>query len=42
LTDGDSQQTISDCDLADGDGMCMGFHGWRDGDFGQNPVVESE
>lgn len=26
--------------LADGDGVCMGFHGWVDGDFGQAPIVE--
>jgi hypothetical protein len=25
--------------LADGDGMCMGFHGWREGDFGEAPVA---
>ena len=23
-------------DLRDGDGMCMGFHGWVDGDFGDD------
>lgn len=26
-------------DLFDGDGMCMGFHGWLDGDFGDHPIV---
>jgi hypothetical protein len=28
-------------DLGEGDGMCMGFHGWRDGDFGEDPVLAS-
>jgi hypothetical protein len=22
----------------DGDGMCMGFHGWKEGDFGEDPI----
>ena len=26
-------------DLGQGDGMCMGFHAWRDGDFGEHPVL---
>ena len=26
-------------DLAMGDGMCQGFHGWREGDFGRHPVA---
>jgi hypothetical protein len=25
--------------LRDGDGMCMGYHGWLEGDFGQDPIV---
>ncbi len=29
-------------DLQDGDGMCMGFHGWVDGDFGDFPVTEDD
>jgi hypothetical protein len=28
-------------DLAAGDGMCMGYHGWKAGDFGEAPVVAS-
>ncbi|MCZ7682761.1 MAG: hypothetical protein M5U28_29790 [Sandaracinaceae bacterium] len=23
----------------DGDGMCMGYHGWREGDFGDDPIL---
>lgn len=25
--------------LRDGDGMCMGFHGWLEGDFGVDPIA---
>jgi hypothetical protein len=28
---------LEELDLQNGDGMCMGIHGWRDGDFGENP-----
>jgi hypothetical protein len=35
--DGD-ESVITELDLAEGDGMCMGFHGWKDGDFGSSPV----
>jgi len=26
-------------DLARGDGFCMGYHGWLEGDFGKDPVA---
>ena len=26
-------------DLNEGDGFCMGYHGWLEGDFGEDPVV---
>ena len=29
-------------DLQDGDGMCMGFHGWVEGDFGELPIISDE
>ncbi len=29
----------SEVDLASGDGMCMGYHGWLEGDFGKDEVV---
>ena len=29
-------------DLQDGDGMCMGFHGWVEGDFGDLLVIDEE
>jgi hypothetical protein len=28
-------------DLREGDGMCLGIHGWRAGDYGAHPIVES-
>jgi hypothetical protein len=27
-------------DLSQGDGMCMGYHYWKAGDFGDAPIVE--
>ena len=32
-------EVLSEMDLAGGDGMCMGFHGWLAGDFGDAPVL---
>ena len=29
-------------DLRNGDGFCMGYHGWLDGDFGKDPVAISK
>lgn len=26
-------------DLNRGDGLCMGYHGWMEGDFGEDPVT---
>ena len=37
-----SIETIKEVKLAEGDGMCTGFHSWREGDFGKNPVTNSE
>lgn len=34
---GDS--SVNEMNLRDGDGMCMGFHSWCDGDFGDDAVV---
>ena len=30
---------INELDLARGDGVCMGYHGWLKGDFGDDPVA---
>jgi hypothetical protein len=32
-------EVLSRLDLGDGDGACMGFHGWLAGDFGSTPVT---
>jgi len=37
LTRGES--VVGKLDLREGDGMCMGFHSWVDGDFGEDAVV---
>lgn len=36
------QHLVSEFDLAMGDGLCMGFHGWVEGDFGRAPVLVPE
>ena len=34
-------ETIQEINTFDGDGMCMGFHGWKENDFGDiYPVQE--
>jgi hypothetical protein len=33
-------KVVERLDLSDGDGVCMAFHGWKDGDFGASPVLE--
>ncbi len=35
----EGEKVVEELNLADGDGMCMGFHGWVDDDFGAVPVV---
>lgn len=32
---------VDSVDLREGDGFCMGYHGWIEGDFGEDPVVET-
>jgi hypothetical protein len=34
--DNGDTEIVEELDLADGDGMCMGFHGWLEDDFGRN------
>ena len=34
-----SDEPIASIDLFHGDGMCMGFHMWREGDFGEDLVA---
>ena len=32
-------EILQSINTLNGDGMCMGFHGWKDGDFGEDDVV---
>ncbi len=34
-----SSEIVAEVTLRDGDGMCMGYHGWLEGDFGEHPIV---
>ena len=38
LHDQESGET-TELDLKEGDGMCMGYHGWLEGDYGKDPVA---
>lgn len=42
LTDIDTESTIETLDLIEGDGMCMGYHGWINKDFGERLPFISE
>src|SRR5262249_1430498 len=35
-----NNSTVAQVDLRNGDGMCMGFHMWCDGDFGEVAIVD--
>lgn len=35
---GEVPEVLEELDLFDGEGACMGFHGWMEGDFGGLPV----
>ena len=41
LTELDSEKTIAEVNLADGDGMCIGYHQWLQGDFGRQSPIEN-
>jgi hypothetical protein len=32
-------EVTAELNLRDGDGMCMGYHGWLEGDFGTDPIA---
>ena len=38
-TRGDSKDCLSEANLREGDGMCMGYHRWCEGDFGEYPIA---
>ena len=33
------EATVAEVDLSDGDGMCLGFHSWCEGNYGDDPIV---
>ncbi len=39
--DASQENILEQIDLKDGDGMCMGYHGWIEGDFGSTPVAKA-
>lgn len=39
LLNRNSEEVVAEIDLREGDGMCMGYHGWLDGDYGEDPVA---
>ncbi len=38
-SDAGVEEVVSEVDLGDGDGMCMGYHTWCDNDFGDHEVA---
>ena len=38
-TEDGEPKVVQELDLAQGDGFCMGYHGWLKGDFGSHPVA---
>lgn len=37
-----SGATIEDLALSDGDGMCMGYHGWLESDYGSDAIASPQ
>jgi hypothetical protein len=37
--DGEDDRLLSEVNLGQGDGMCMGYHGWIEGDYGEDPIA---
>jgi hypothetical protein len=35
----ETDELVTEVPLRDGDGMCMGYHGWREGNFGERAVA---
>lgn len=33
--------TIQEVNTLEGDGMCMGFHSWKENDFGEDAIIKS-
>jgi len=41
LVETNSEEVTQSLDLMDGDGMCMGYHGWIENDFGDPPPYQA-
>jgi hypothetical protein len=39
LVNHEPEGIAAELELQDGDGMCMGYHGWLEGDYGKDPVA---
>ncbi len=39
---GEDAKIVNQISLMEGDGMCMGYHGWLEGDFGEEPVAKKK
>lgn len=39
LVNREPQTVVAEFALNAGDGMCMGYHGWLEGDYGETPVA---
>jgi len=39
LLNRESGEIAEEIDLREGDGMCLGYHGWLEGDYGEDPVA---
>ncbi len=35
----ENSEILLEIDLREGDGMCMGYHGWLNGDYGEPPIA---
>jgi hypothetical protein len=42
LANNKPESVVSKFDLRNGDGMCMGYHDWLEGDYGEWPVAASK
>ena len=42
LADVETDEVVESLDLMDGDGMCMGYHGWIENDFGDTLPFNAE
>jgi len=39
LVERESQKEVDSVELRHGDGMCIGYHSWRENDYGEDPIA---